>query len=131
MVENVLKEVTLGRSVCPDGYGESHQASQKEVKTMKRIAFGILLMTLMVPSLALADSILFDLNTIPTGTAAPFSSTVSGLTATFTGTALAACNITGLNFAFQSGIAAITSFCVPGAPFNSIGISFNQTLTSI
>jgi hypothetical protein len=65
-----------------------------------------------------------------TGTPMPFNSTVSGLTATVSGTG-GACAIGFLGLTLQSGIAAITNLCVTSALSPEIDMSFSQSLSAI
>lgn len=85
-------------------------------------------LTIFGASFATADSI-FTFETNSSGTTAPFTDTVGGLSATFTGQA-SVCNITGLGFVTLSGNALIQDFCVTGQS-GALSISFSANLSSI
>ena len=72
----------------------------------------------------------FNFDSDTAGTSVPFTDTVGGLSATFTGTG-SVCNVSGLGFASLSGNALIQDFCNSEAVPNSISISFSADLASI
>jgi hypothetical protein len=85
-------------------------------------------LTVFGASLATADSI-FTFETNSQGQTGPFTDTVGGLSATFTGQA-SVCNITGLGFVMLSGNALIQDFCVAGQS-GPLSVSFSGNLSSI
>ena len=64
------------------------------------------------------------------GKTVPFTDTVGGLSATFTGTG-SVCNVSDLGFARLSGNALIQNFCIGSAVPNPISISFSADLANI
>jgi hypothetical protein len=73
-------------------------------------------------------SAVFTFEDIAAGSVAPVSSTVNGLTATFTGQ-VSVCSVAGLNFATLSGNALIQGVCTPGQ-LGPISVGFSSTLSS-
>ena len=72
---------------------------------------------------------LFDFENIAPNTPLPFSDTVNGLTATFTGNA-SVCPVGGL-FATLTGNAVVQEFCAAGDQTGPLGISFSEDLSSV
>lgn len=72
---------------------------------------------------------LFTFENIAANTPVPFTDTVGGLTATFSGEG-GVCDISLFNFTLQSGNALITDFCVPSG-VSPIAVAFSSTLSSV
>jgi hypothetical protein len=87
----------------------------------------------LVPAAAQAtlfdQAALFDFEDIAAGTALPFSDTVNGLTATFTGNA-SVCAVGGL-FVSLMGNAEIQELCALGNQTGPLGIGFSADLSSV
>lgn len=75
-----------------------------------------------------ADAI-FTFETDPAGLAAPFSNTVNGLTATFSGSATV-CSSAGL-FTSLSGNVLIQSLCGPSTETGTLSISFSSSVNGV
>ena len=81
---------------------------------------------------AAAQATLFDFENIAPGTALPFTDTINGLSATFTGKA-SVCN-TGAFFATLMGNTSVQQFCnnpANGDQTGPLGISFSSDLSSV
>jgi len=83
---------------------------------------------------SISSGAVFNFDTIASGTAMPFTSTVGGLTASVSGGG-GVCKTTLLDFALQSGNSAITGYCSTGAGSTSstteIDIGFSQLLSGV
>ena len=80
---------------------------------------------------SISSGAVFNFDTIASGTAMPFSSTVGGLTASVSGGG-GICKTTLLNFALQSGNSAIMGYCSTGAGSTTeIDIAFSQLLSGV
>jgi hypothetical protein len=78
---------------------------------------------------AAAQATLFDFENIAAGTPLPFSDTVNGLTANFSGQA-SVCASGGL-FVTLTGNISIQELCSPNAQTGPLGISFSEDLSSV
>jgi hypothetical protein len=78
---------------------------------------------------AAAQATLFDFENIAAGTTLPFSDTVEGLTANFSGQA-SVCASGGL-FVTLTGNISIQEHCSPNAQTGPLGISFSADLSSV
>jgi len=80
---------------------------------------------------SISSGAVFNFDTIASGTAMPFTSTVGGLTASVSGGG-GVCKTTLLDFALQSGNSAITGYCSAGAGSTTeIDIGFSQLLSGV
>lgn len=89
------------------------------------VPFGLLVSSA-VP--AHADAV-FNFDTVASGTVAPITSTVNGLSATFSGPA-SVCSTAGLGLATLSGNALIQGVCTPGQ-LGPVSVAFSSSVTSI
>jgi hypothetical protein len=96
-------------------------------KTILRVFVSITSLFFVVTS-ARGDAI-YDFENITAGTATPFTDTVNGLSATFTGSA-SVCGSLGL-FSSLTGNVLIQSLCGPSTESGPITIAFSSNLTRI
>lgn len=92
------------------------------------VSLGYIALTISGVSFASADSI-FNFNSDTTGKTTPFTDTVGGLSATFTGKA-SVCDISTLGFVSLSGNALIQSYCVNDQS-GPISTAFSANLSSV
>ncbi len=85
-------------------------------------------LALLVSSGARADAI-FTFDNVAAGTAIPFTDTVNGLTASFSGSGTV-CDITTANFATLSGNALIQGFCGPTV-LGAVTVNFSSSLSAV
>jgi len=99
------------------------------VKSGRALAMAAVLLPAAAQATLFNQSALFDFENIAAGTALPFSDTVNGLTATFTGSA-SVCNSGGL-FVTLTGNVSIQELCSPNTQTGPLGISFSEDLSSV
>ncbi len=117
---------TLPVYTCRDYRDNIHQI----MTSIRSFLLLILPLSLLVAVPASADAI-FNFENVAVGTAAPFTSTVNGLTASFSGPATV-CNVTPLNFATLSGNSLIQGFFpCSSLALGPISIGFSSNLSSI
>ncbi len=87
-----------------------------------------LALLLFVPSIAKPD-VIFDFESDPSNLTTPFSNTVNGRSATFTGNA-SVCDSGGI-FQSLSGNVLIQGFCGPSTETGPISLSFSSNLTNV
>jgi len=99
------------------------------IKAGRALAIAAALLPAAAQATLFNGTAVFNFEDIAAGTPLPFSETVNGLTATFTGNA-SVCASGGL-FVTLSGNVAIQQFCGPNTETGPLGISFSEDLSSV
>jgi hypothetical protein len=99
------------------------------VKVGRALAIAAALLPAAAQATLFTQTALFDFEDIAAGTPLPFSDTVNGLTATFTGNA-SVCASGGL-FVTLTGNVLIQEFCSPNTQTGPLAISFSEDLSSV
>jgi hypothetical protein len=99
------------------------------VKTGRALAMAAALVPAAAQATLFDQTAVFDFENIAAGTPLPFSDTVNGLTATFTGNA-SVCAVGGL-FVSLKGNAEVQELCAAGDQTGPLGIGFSSDLSSV
>jgi hypothetical protein len=123
----------INQMAVPGSAGRNHgnnpMQSSLWVKAGRALAMAAALLPAAAHATLFTGTALFNFENIAAGTPLPFTETINGLSATFTGNA-SICNSGGL-FVTLSGNVAIQQFCGPNTETGPLGISFSEDLSSV
>jgi hypothetical protein len=124
----IINQITVPGSAGRN-HGRNPMQSSLWVKAGRALAMAAALLPAAAHATLFNGTAVFNFENIPAGTPLPFTETINGLSATFTGNA-SICNSGGL-FVTLSENVSIQQFCGPNTETGPLKISFSEDLSSV
>jgi hypothetical protein len=124
----IINQITVPGSAGRN-HGRNPMQSSLWVKAGRALAMAAALLPAAAHATLFNGTAVFNFENIAAGTPLPFTETINGLSATFTGNA-SICNSGGL-FVTLSGNVSIQQFCGPNTETGPLKISFSEDLSSV